>query len=330
MEYSIGEFAALMNMTVKALRHYEKIGLLNPVRIDQHTGYRRYDSSQFEMMMQIRQYQGLGLTLAGIKRIIVDQVDDDSYGSILRSRQSSLFERITKDLETYQALSTALGSTDSLSDYAQIHATQRIVNYMLLPAPSVRNCVRYPIEYGLDYQQECGPSDVLLSISTPLASRRAANIKRATLLLEKRILEETSNEQLKTQIWYWIETCENEGNTPFLLHAGLDFDEKLTRISGSRKIIFKETSAGFTLDYMGILPVPAWNRITKHLHHEMYEQGAIPSGPLFVRYPQDSRNLGDSITYQRGEMDESILRVINDPERLEPLANPFTHWYSDC
>ncbi|MGO2030819.1 MAG: MerR family DNA-binding transcriptional regulator, partial [Glutamicibacter ardleyensis] len=54
MEYSIGEFATLMNVTVKALRHYEKIGLLKPVRVDQLTGYRKYTSAQFGTVMLIR------------------------------------------------------------------------------------------------------------------------------------------------------------------------------------------------------------------------------------------------------------------------------------
>ncbi len=36
----IGEFSKLSHLTVKALRFYEKEGLLEPMSIDEWTGYR--------------------------------------------------------------------------------------------------------------------------------------------------------------------------------------------------------------------------------------------------------------------------------------------------
>ena len=38
----IGEFARLTRLSVKTLRHYHDIGLLVPIEVDPHTGYRRY------------------------------------------------------------------------------------------------------------------------------------------------------------------------------------------------------------------------------------------------------------------------------------------------
>ena len=42
----IGEFSKLSMLTVKALRFYEKEGLLSPARVDEWTGYRMYDTAQ--------------------------------------------------------------------------------------------------------------------------------------------------------------------------------------------------------------------------------------------------------------------------------------------
>ena len=42
----IKEFSLLCQVTVKALRHYEKLGLLRPAEVDEWTGYRYYDYSQ--------------------------------------------------------------------------------------------------------------------------------------------------------------------------------------------------------------------------------------------------------------------------------------------
>jgi DNA-binding transcriptional MerR regulator len=39
---SIGRFAFVTGLTVKALRHYGEIGLLRPVHVDSRTGYRWY------------------------------------------------------------------------------------------------------------------------------------------------------------------------------------------------------------------------------------------------------------------------------------------------
>lgn len=37
---SIGRFARISGLTVKALRHYDDVGLLRPARVDDATGYR--------------------------------------------------------------------------------------------------------------------------------------------------------------------------------------------------------------------------------------------------------------------------------------------------
>ena len=43
---SIGRFARLSGLTVKALRHYDAEGLLRPAHVDEWTGYRYYTAEQ--------------------------------------------------------------------------------------------------------------------------------------------------------------------------------------------------------------------------------------------------------------------------------------------
>ncbi|MPY80428.1 MAG: MerR family DNA-binding transcriptional regulator [Actinophytocola sp.] len=43
---SIGEFARLGDVSVRMLRHYDDLGLLRPVQVDEWTGRRRYDVGQ--------------------------------------------------------------------------------------------------------------------------------------------------------------------------------------------------------------------------------------------------------------------------------------------
>lgn len=42
----IGEIAAFFNVSVKAVRIYEKKGIIRPARIDKQTGYRYYTADQ--------------------------------------------------------------------------------------------------------------------------------------------------------------------------------------------------------------------------------------------------------------------------------------------
>ena len=65
----IGEFSRLSLTTVKALRFYEKEGLLPPAFIDEWTGYRFYETAQLETAAKIRSYRQLGLSIDEIRRI---------------------------------------------------------------------------------------------------------------------------------------------------------------------------------------------------------------------------------------------------------------------
>lgn len=68
--YTIGETAKLLGITTQTLRHYEKIGILKPKKIDDQTGYRYYSFNQFHIIDRVKYLQGLGLNLTEIGNII--------------------------------------------------------------------------------------------------------------------------------------------------------------------------------------------------------------------------------------------------------------------
>ena len=65
----IGEFSKLSRTTVKALRFYEKEGLLIPAFVDERTGYRFYETAQLDTAAKIRSYRQLGLSVGEIRSI---------------------------------------------------------------------------------------------------------------------------------------------------------------------------------------------------------------------------------------------------------------------
>lgn len=56
---SIGRFSHLSGLTIKALRHYDEIGLLRPARVDDSSGYRYYSLAQVREAEAIRRLRSL-------------------------------------------------------------------------------------------------------------------------------------------------------------------------------------------------------------------------------------------------------------------------------
>lgn len=65
----ISEFSKLSHLTIKALRFYEKEGLLKPASVDEWNHYRFYETSQLETAAKIKSYRQLGLSIEEIKAV---------------------------------------------------------------------------------------------------------------------------------------------------------------------------------------------------------------------------------------------------------------------
>lgn len=70
---SIGEVARLKGVGIKALRHYEKIGLLRPHSVDPDTGYRRYSHAQLSDVDAIALCVKLGIPLKDLAQYHLEQ-----------------------------------------------------------------------------------------------------------------------------------------------------------------------------------------------------------------------------------------------------------------
>ena len=67
---TIGDFARAAGLTPKALRLYDDLGLLCPVEVDPHSGYRRYAPTQLEGARLVATLRLLGMPLARITRLV--------------------------------------------------------------------------------------------------------------------------------------------------------------------------------------------------------------------------------------------------------------------
>jgi DNA-binding transcriptional MerR regulator len=67
---TIGDFSRMTHLSVKALRHYHDVGVLEPAAIDAFTGYRSYDAGQVPAAQVIRRLRDLGMPLDGIRTVL--------------------------------------------------------------------------------------------------------------------------------------------------------------------------------------------------------------------------------------------------------------------
>jgi len=83
----IGQIAAFFNVSVKAIRIYEKKGIIIPAKIDPDTGYRYYTADQVQTLAALLELKALGFSLSEIKSIISGGINDsDLVAALVRKR----------------------------------------------------------------------------------------------------------------------------------------------------------------------------------------------------------------------------------------------------
>ena len=113
-QYSVAQFAELAGVTVKALHHYDRLGLLCPYR--SNAGYRLYSSRDLERLEQIVALKAIGLSLEHVK--VVLNGDVHALANALREQRQTLenkrseltrtiraIERVESTVSLYRALS---------------------------------------------------------------------------------------------------------------------------------------------------------------------------------------------------------------------------------
>jgi DNA-binding transcriptional MerR regulator len=67
---TIGDFSRMTHLSVKALRHYHDVGLLEPAEIDRSSGYRFYLADQVPVAQVIRRFRDLGMPVDEVKSVL--------------------------------------------------------------------------------------------------------------------------------------------------------------------------------------------------------------------------------------------------------------------
>ncbi|HEX6798659.1 MAG TPA: GyrI-like domain-containing protein [Ktedonobacterales bacterium] len=90
----IGRFSQACRLTVKALRHYDELGLLAPAWVDDESGFRYYAPEQVATAQTIRLLRELEMPLPEIRALLCAS-DPASRQMVLREHRLRLQERIS-------------------------------------------------------------------------------------------------------------------------------------------------------------------------------------------------------------------------------------------
>ncbi|MEU8793024.1 MerR family transcriptional regulator [Streptomyces sp. NPDC048643] len=107
---TIGQAAAFAGVTVKAVRHYHRLNLVEEPGRD-GSGYRRYGSAQMLRLVQVRTLAGAGVPLAEIAGLL--DGDPEGFAAALEDVERRLTERI-EELIARRAVLHRLASGDRL------------------------------------------------------------------------------------------------------------------------------------------------------------------------------------------------------------------------
>jgi DNA-binding transcriptional MerR regulator/effector-binding domain-containing protein len=102
---SIGEMAKLNNISIQALRHYDKIGLLKPSYIDENSNYRYYAIDQIPYVEVIKNLKYIGLSLEEIRNIVIESESLEELLVKLEEQQSLIDKKIEELKNIKSALS---------------------------------------------------------------------------------------------------------------------------------------------------------------------------------------------------------------------------------
>lgn len=107
--FRIGDFSRLTQVTVKALRHYDSLGLLKPERIDPDSGYRYYSAAQLPWLNRILALKDLGFSLEQIGQLLDADLTSDQLRAMLVLKQDEVRDQIQADQRRLNRIEARLG-----------------------------------------------------------------------------------------------------------------------------------------------------------------------------------------------------------------------------
>jgi DNA-binding transcriptional MerR regulator len=109
---TIGQFSKMTYLSVKALRHYHDVGLLEPTAVDSLSGYRLYSTHQVATAQAIRRFRDLDMPLDRIRAVLAAP-DAASRNEAILVHLRDMQEQLARTQTTVASLQALLEDVES-------------------------------------------------------------------------------------------------------------------------------------------------------------------------------------------------------------------------
>lgn len=123
----IGDFSVITHLSIKTLRYYHQVGLLEPAEVDPHTGYRRYGVEQIPTAQIIQRFRDLDMPIDEVKAILAAP-DLDTRNALIAAHLSRLEGELEQTRQTVLSLRNLLEPARApiSVEYRTVPATQAV------------------------------------------------------------------------------------------------------------------------------------------------------------------------------------------------------------
>lgn len=139
---SIGAFASLTRLSIKALRLYDQLNLMQPRWVDPQTGYRYYGEDQLGSARMIRNMREMDMPLATIRQVLAALADSPAQAEALASEYAAMREQ--------QAEQIRIQVTQFIQQIRQEPAMSFDVNIKSIPTQQVLSMTHHVKASKLD------------------------------------------------------------------------------------------------------------------------------------------------------------------------------------
>jgi DNA-binding transcriptional MerR regulator len=113
----IGDFSKLSKISIRMLRYYDELGILNPEYINKESGYRYYSPEQLSLAFRIQALKDMGFSLDTIQDILKTYDDIDNLKRYLLLRYDEMEIEVMEKQSKLKLLKSIINRIGKDCDY---------------------------------------------------------------------------------------------------------------------------------------------------------------------------------------------------------------------
>ena len=124
----IGEIAGFFNVSAKAIRIYEKMGIIKPVKIDPITKYRYYNAGQVQQLDAVLELKQLGFSLSEIKKLLDGGMTNERFMEALVHKKTAwqnVVSSAENKINAIDSITLRLATSDSATKIHELTEAER-------------------------------------------------------------------------------------------------------------------------------------------------------------------------------------------------------------